>query len=208
MNSNLVFVIDDDLSIRKGLDRLLRLANYETEVLESASDFLARPQYPGPCCVIVDVQMPGLSGLAFQTTLAQRRREEQLIFITGHGDIPMCARVMKAGAVDFLPKPFQPRELLKCVERALVRSAEQREHAQRKNDARCLLDSLTPREFEVMQLLATGMLNKQVGAELGIAEKTVKVHHGRVTQKLQVTSVAELVQLMHKAEVAPPSRPR
>jgi FixJ family two-component response regulator len=208
MNSNLVFVIDDDLSIRKGLDRLLRLANYETEVLESASDFLARPQYPGPCCVIVDVQMPGLSGLAFQTTLAQRRREEQLIFITGHGDIPMCARAMKAGAVDFLPKPFQSRELLKCVERALVRSAEQRERAQRKNDARCLLDSLTPREFEVMQLLATGMLNKQVGAELGIAEKTVKVHRGRVTQKLQVTSVAELVQLMHKAEVATPSRPR
>jgi FixJ family two-component response regulator len=208
MNSNLVFVIDDDLSIRKGLDRLLRLANYETEVLESASDFLERPQHPGPCCVIVDVQMPGLNGLAFQTTLAQRRREEQLIFITGHGDIPMCARAMKAGAVDFLPKPFLPRELLKCVERALVRSAEQRERAQRKNDARCLLDSLTPREFEVMQLLATGMLNKQVGAELGIAEKTVKVHRGRVTQKLQVTSVAELVQLMHKAEVAPPSRPR
>jgi FixJ family two-component response regulator len=208
MNTNLVFVIDDDPSIRKGLARLLRLANYETEIFESASDFLERPQHPGPCCVIVDVQMPGLDGLAFQTTLAQRRREEQLIFITGHGDIPMCARAMKAGAVDFLPKPFQPRELLKCVERALNRSVEQREHAQRKNHARDLLDSLTPREFEVMQLLTTGMLNKQVGAELGIAEKTVKVHRGRVTQKLQVTSVAELVQLMHKAEVAPPLRPR
>jgi FixJ family two-component response regulator len=208
MNSSLVFVIDDDLSIRKGLARLLRLADYETEVFESASEFLARPQYPGPCCVIVDVQMPGLNGLAFQTTLAQRRREEQLIFITGHGDIPMCARAMKAGAIDFLPKPFQPRELLKCVERALVRSVEQREHAQRKNHARGLLDSLTPREFEVMQLLTTGMLNKQVAAELGIAEKTVKVHRGRVTQKMQVTSVAELVQVMHKAGVAPPPRPR
>lgn len=208
MNSKLVFVIDDDPSIRKGLARLLRLANYETEIFESASDFLARPQHRGPCCVIVDVQMPGLNGLAFQTTLAQRRREEQLIFITGHGDIPMCARAMKAGAVDFLPKPFQPKELLKSVERALARSVEQRERAQRKNHARGLLDSLTPREFEVMQLLTTGMLNKQVGAELGIAEKTVKVHRGRVTQKLQVTSVAELVQLMHKAEVAPPPRPR
>jgi FixJ family two-component response regulator len=207
-NSNLVFVIDDDPSIRKGLGRLLRLANYETEVFETASDFLACPQHPGPCCVIVDVQMPGLNGLAFQTTLAQRRREEQLIFITGYGDIPMCARAMKAGAVDFLPKPFQPKQLLKCVERALIRSREQRERAQRKNDARGLLDSLTPREFEVMQLLTTGMLNKQVGAELGIAEKTVKVHRGRVTQKLQVTSVAELVQLMHKAEVAPLPRPR
>ena len=207
-NSSLVFVVDDDPSIRKGLDRLLRLANYETEVFESASDFLARPRPPGPCCVIVDVQMPGLNGLALQTALVQRRREEQLIFITGHGDIPMCARAMKAGAVDFLSKPFQPKELLKCVERALIRSAEQRERAQRKNNARDLLDSLTPREFEVMELLTTGMLNKQVGAELGIAEKTVKVHRGRVTQKLQVTSVAELVQLMHKAEVAPPARPR
>jgi FixJ family two-component response regulator len=208
MNSTLVFVIDDDPSIRKGLGRMLRLADYETEVFESASEFLARPRHPGPCCVIVDVQMPGLNGLKFQETLVQRRREEQLIFITGHGDIPMCARVMKAGAVDFLPKPFKPRELLKCVERALARSIQQRERAQRKNDARCLLDALTPREFEVMELLTTGMLNKQVGAELGIAEKTVKVHRGRVTQKLQVTSVAELVQLMHKAGVAPPARPR
>lgn len=208
MSSTLVFIIDDDLSVRKGLSRLLRLADYETEVFESASDFLARPPHPGPCCVIVDVQMPGLNGLALQTTLAQRRREEQLIFITGHGDIPMCARAMKAGAVDFLPKPFEPKELLECVERALARSVEQRERAQRRNDARGLLDSLTPREFEVMELLTTGMLNKQVGAELGIAEKTVKVHRGRVSHKLQITSVAELVQLMHKAGVAPPFRPR
>src|SRR5690349_19815015 len=152
--------------------------------------------------------MPGLNGLKFQETLTQRRREEQLIFITGHGDIPMSARSMKAGAVDFLPKPFQPKELLKCVEQALARSVEQRERAQRKNDVRNLLDSLTPREFEVMELLSTGLLNKQVGAELGIAEKTVKVHRGRVTQKLRVTSAAELVQLMHKAGVAPPPRPR
>ena len=208
MNSTRVFVIDDDPSIRKGLARLLRLVHYETEVFQSASDFLERPRHPGPCCVIVDVQMPGLNGLKFQEALVQRRREEQLIFITGHGDIPMCARAMKAGAVDFLPKPFKPKELLKCVDRALARSVEERERAQRKNDARGLLDSLTPREFEVMELLTTGLLNKQVGAELGIAEKTVKVHRGRVTQKLQVTSVAELVQLMHKAGVAPPARPR
>ena len=208
MNSTLVFVIDDDPSIRKGLARMLRFADYETEVFESASDFLARPRHPGPCCVIVDVQMPGLNGLKFQETLTQRRRDEQLIFITGHGDIAMCARAMKAGAVDFLPKPFRPKDLLKCVERALARSVEQRERAQRENDARGLLDSLTPREFEVMELLTTGLLNKQVGSELGIAEKTVKVHRGRVTQKLRVTSVAELVQLMHKAGVAPPARPR
>lgn len=156
--------------------------------------------------MILDVQMPGLNGIAFQETLLQRRREEQLIFITGQGNVPMCARTMKAGAVDFLPKPFKPAELVKCVDRALARSVEQRERAQRKYTVRRLLDLLTPREFEVMQLLTTGMLNKQVGAELGIAEKTVKVHRGRVTQKLRVNSVAELVGPMHTAGVTPTAR--
>lgn len=196
-----VFVIDDDESVRKGLKRLLRSANYESEVFKSASDFLARPPHSGPACVIVDVQMPGINGIDFQQALIQRRREEQLVFITGYGNIPMCARVMKAGAVDFLPKPFKSRELLKCVEDALHRSAEQRRRAAERYEARRLLDLLTPREFEVMQLVITGMLNKQVGGELGVAEKTVKVHRGRLMQKLGVTSVAELVQLVQKAEV-------
>jgi FixJ family two-component response regulator len=196
-----VFVIDDDESVRKGLKRLLRSANYESEVFKSASDFLARPPHSGPACVIVDVQMPGINGIDFQQALIQRRREEQLVFITGYGNIPMCARVMKAGAVDFLLKPFKTRELLKCVEQALHRSAEQRRRAAERYEARRLLDLLTPREFEVMQLVIRGMLNKQVGGELGVAEKTVKVHRGRLMQKLGVTSVAELVQLVQKAEV-------
>jgi FixJ family two-component response regulator len=200
-----VFVIDDDESVRKGLKRLLRSANYESEVFKSASDFLARPPHPGPACVIVDVQMPGINGIDFQQALIQRRREEQLVFITGHGTIPMCTRVMKAGAVDFLPKPFNSRELLKCVEQALHRSAEQRRSAAERNGARRLLDLLTPREFEVMQLVITGMLNKQVGGELGVAEKTIKVHRGRLMQKLGVTSVAELVKLAQKAGVPPPA---
>ena len=118
----------------------------------------------------------------------------------------MCARVMKAGAVDFLPKPFKSQELLKCVEDALHRSAEQRRRAAERNEARRLLDLLTPREFEVMQLVIRGMLNKQVGGELGVAEKTVKVHRGRLMQKVGVTSVAELVQLVQKAEIRPPVR--
>ena len=201
-----VFVIDDDESVRKGLKRLLRSANYESEVFKSASDFLARPPHPGPACVIVDVQMPGLNGIDFQQALIQRRREEQLVFITGYGNIPMCARVMKAGAVDFLAKPFKSRELLKCVENALHRSAEQRRRAAERNEARRLLDLLTPREFEVMQLVITGMLNKQVGGELGVAEKTVKVHRGRLMQKLGVTSVAELVQMVQKGGVPPLAR--
>jgi FixJ family two-component response regulator len=202
--SPVVFVIDDDESVRKSLKRLLRSADYESELFGSASDYLARSPHSGPSCVIVDVRMPGLNGIDFQETLIQRRREEQLIFITGHGDIPMCARVMKAGAVDFLSKPFKSRDLLGCVERALDRSSRQRRDADQRNGARRLLDLLTPREFEVMQLVITGMLNKQIGGELGMAEKTVKVHRGRVMQKLGVASVAELVRLVQRAGVAQP----
>lgn len=167
----LVFVIDDDESVRKSVKRLLRSADYEAETFGSAADFLARAPHAGPACVIVDVKMPGLNGFDFQQALIQRRREEQLVFITGHGNIPMCAQVMKAGAVDFLPKPFKPRELLKCVERAIARSTEQRRRAAEQSEARRWLDLLTPREFAVMQLVITGMLNKQVGGELGMAEK-------------------------------------
>jgi FixJ family two-component response regulator len=203
--NSLVFAIDDDPSVRKGLARLLRSARYKSEIFESASDFLARPPHSGPSCVIVDVQMPGLNGMELQEDLVRRRREEQLVFITGHGDIPMCARAMKAGAVDFLRKPFRDDELLQCVQNALIRSAEQRRRNAEKTEARRLLDLLTPREFEVMELVITGMLNKQIAGELGTAEKTVKVHRGRVMQKLGVTSVAELVRLVERACLASPA---
>jgi FixJ family two-component response regulator len=202
-----VFVIDDDESIRKSLRRLLDAAQYDAELFKSASEFLSRSAHPGPSCVIVDVQMPGLDGIDFQNVLIENNREEQLIFITGHGDIPMCARAMKAGAVDFLPKPFKPKQLLESVERALTRSAEQRRRASEKNRARELLERLTPREYEVMQLVATGLLNKQVGGELGMAEKTVKTHRAHVMQKLGITSVAELMVVLQKAEAPPVSRP-
>jgi FixJ family two-component response regulator len=198
----LVFLIDDDASVRKGVSRLLRSAGYKCETFASANDFLAREQHPGPACLIVDVRMPGLNGMELQEALMQRRREEQLVFITGHGDISMCSQAMKAGAVDFLPKPFGDDQLLECVARALSRSTEQRQRTGEKSKARRLLDSLTPREFEVMQLVVAGMLNKQIAAELAIAEKTVKVHRGRVMQKLGITSVAELVRAVEKAGVA------
>jgi FixJ family two-component response regulator len=201
-SNSLVFAIDDDASVRKGLGRLLRSAGYKSEILESAADFLTCAPHSGPSCVIVDVRMPGLNGLELQKHLIQRRREEQLVFITGHGDIPMCAQAMKAGAVDFLRKPFRDDELLQCIRSALIRSAEQRQRSTEKNEARRLLDLLTPREFEVMQLVITGMLNKQIAGELGTAEKTVKVHRHRVMQKLGVTSVAQLVRLVQKACVA------
>jgi len=199
--NGLVFIIDDDSSVRKSLKRLLGSADYETEVFASAADFLIRPPHPGSTCVIVDVKMPGLNGIEFQKTLLQRRREEQLVFITGHGNIAMCAKAMKAGAVDFLSKPFRATDLLECVQRALDRSTEQRRRTTERDEARRLLDFLTPREFEVMQLVIAGLSNKQVGGELGMAEKTVKVHRGRVTQKLGITSVPELVRLAQRAGV-------
>jgi FixJ family two-component response regulator len=202
-----VFVIDDDESVRKSLKRLLDAVNYTTEVFESASEFLSCSAYQGPSCVIVDVKMPGLNGIDFQQALIKHGREEQLIFITAHGDIPMCAQAMKAGAIDFLPKPFRPDQLLKSVERALARSSEQLLRASARNNARALLERLTPREYEVMQLVATGLLNKQVGGELGMAEKTVKTHRAHMMQKLKITSVAELMVILHKAEVRPPVKP-
>jgi FixJ family two-component response regulator len=200
--NSLVFLIDDDASVRRGVSRLLRSAGFKNEAFGSASDFLARDQHAGPACVIVDVRMPGINGMDLQNVLIQRRREEQLVFITGHGDILMCAQAMKAGAVDFLPKPFRDTELLQCVERALARSADQRRRAIEKGAARRLLDLLTPREFEVMQLVITGMLNKQIASELGTAEKTIKVHRGRVMKKLGIASVADLVRLAETAQIA------
>lgn len=203
MNSEngLVFLIDDDPSVRRGVSRLLRSAGFKNEAFNSASDFLMRDQHPGPACVIVDVRMPGINGMDLQTLLIQRRREEQLVFITGHGNISMCAQAMKAGAVDFLTKPFRAKELLECVERALTRAAEQRRRGVEKTEARRLLDLLTPREFEVMQLVITGKLNKQIAAQLGTAEKTIKVHRGRVMKKLGIASVAELVRLVETAQI-------
>ncbi len=203
----MVFVIDDDASMRKSLGRLLDAARYKVELFKSASDFLSRSAHPGPSCVIVDVRMPGLNGIDFQKVLIEHGQQEQLIFITGHGNVPMCARAMKAGAIDFLPKPFKHKELLASVERALTRSAEQRRRASEKHHARGLLERLTPREYEVMQLVATGMLNKQVGAELEMAEKTVKTHRAHMMQKLHITSVAELMGVLQKAEVQPLIRP-
>src|SRR5437016_5743487 len=147
--------------------------------------------------------MPAINRMDLQESLVKHRREEHLVLIPGHGDSPMCTQAMNAGAVDFLRKPFGDDELIQCVQNALIRSAEQRRRSAEQDQARRLLDLLTPREFEVMQLVITGMLNKQIAGELGTAEKTVKVHRHRVMQKLGITSVAELVRFVQKACVAP-----
>src|SRR5947199_8114654 len=192
-STGVVFVIDDDQSMRKSLERLLDAACYKVELFKSASEFLSRSAHAGPSCVIVDVRMPELNGIDFQKALIEVGRQEQLVFITGHGDIPMCAKAMKAGAVDFLPKPFKPKQLLESVERALTRSAEQRRRESEKNHAGGSLDRLTPRQYEVIQLVARGRLNKQLGGELGMAAKTVKTHRAHVLQKLGITPSTHLL---------------
>jgi len=193
--------VDDDESIRRSLSRLFRSTGLPAETFPSANSYLERPPHEGPSCVVLDVRMPGLDGLELQQALI--RREAQIIFITGHGDVPMCAEAMKAGAIDFLTKPVDDEELLGAVARALARSVEVREAAGQRTAARALLDKLTPREFEVFQCVITGLLNKQIADELGAAEKTIKIHRGRVMEKLGVTSVPELLRIALAAGVAP-----
>jgi FixJ family two-component response regulator len=197
----LICVVDDDESVRRSLGRLFRSARLAAETFASAKEFLERTEHNGPSCLVLDVRMPGLDGLELQQALADR--ETQIIFLTGHGDVPMCADAMKAGAVDFLTKPVDDEELLAAVSRALAFSVETRKAGAECAAARALLDTLTPREVEVMQRVIAGQLNKQIAADLGAAEKTVKVHRGRVMEKMRVTSVADLVRLAQSAGLAP-----
>ena len=199
----LVCVVDDDDSVRKSLSRLFRSAHLPAETFPSARSYLDRAAHQGPSCLVLDVCMPGVDGLELQHALADRR--EQIIFLTGHGDVPMCADAMKAGAVDFLTKPVDDEKLLSAVSRALASSVELRRAAAERALARTRLNLLTPREFEVMQRVIAGALNKQIADSLGTAEKTVKIHRGRVMEKMSVSSVAELVRIAQAAGVAPVS---
>ena len=196
-NPQSVCVVDDDPSVRRGLSHLLGAAGYHVEVFTSADDFLAHeresPSRGG--CLILDVQMPGLSGMDLQQALAAIEESMPIIFITGHGDIPMSVRAMKRGAVDFLAKPFEDEDLLKAIAVAMQRDQEAHVQHAEVAEIREREQTLTPRERAVMELVITGMLNKQIAAELGIEEGTVKVHRGRVMHKMSVPSVAELVGL-------------
>jgi FixJ family two-component response regulator len=198
-----VFVVDDDQSVRTSLANLLQTEDYAVEIFANAADYLARVPHPGPACLVLDVRLPGLDGLALQQQLTEEGRMEQIVFISGHGDIPMGIGAMKRGAVDFLPKPFRDDELLFAVARALARSAEDCQKRFEVVESRARLAKLTPREFEVFRLVIAGRLNKEIGAELGIALRTIKTHRARVMQKIAVVSVAELVRLAQKAGVAP-----
>jgi FixJ family two-component response regulator len=199
----LVGVVDDDESVRRGLRRLLKSAGYLAETFGSAENYLAREIFTGPICLILDVRMPGLNGLALQEALETRGACEQIVFITGHGDVSTCKQAMKKGAIDFLTKPFEGDELIEAVNRALERSRESIRKKGERREARGRIDRLTPREFEVLRFVIIGLLNKQIAAELSTAEKTIKVHRGRVMQKLGVTCVPDLVRISQRAGVIP-----
>jgi RNA polymerase sigma factor (sigma-70 family) len=202
---SLVYVIDDDTSMLKAIGRLLESEDYSVEMFTGAREFLARVPHTGPSCVILDLNLPGLNGLELQQALAERGLGEQIIFITGGASVPTCVQAMKAGAVDYLSKPFGDEELLSALDKALTRSSEQwRQHSQRKK-VRERLAMLTPREFEVLKLVIGGLLNKQIASQLGTTEGTIKVHRGRVMEKMGATSIAELVILAQRAGIAPAS---
>ena len=194
-----VFLVDDDSSVRRALTRLIKSAGYPVLAFASAGEFLENNvPSDGPACLFLDIRMPGLSGLDLQGELQKRDSILPIIFITGHGDIPMSVKAMKAGAVDFLPKPVKDKELLPAIEQALARAG--RESAERTEiaDIRRRSVTLTPREREVMELVVTGMLNKQIAHELGTVEKTIKIHRARVMQKMKAGSLAELVRIAER----------
>jgi RNA polymerase sigma factor (sigma-70 family) len=205
MAEPLVFIVDDDAAVRRSVERLIRSVGLNVESFASADEFLRREPPEGPACVVLDVRMPGLSGLDLQEKLAAADLAIPIIFMTGHGTVPMSVRAMKAGAVDFLQKPFDDQDLLDAVHQALERDRQARLADEQLQNVRQRMETLTPREREVFALVVSGMLNKQIAAELGTSEKTIKVHRARVMQKMHADSLADLVRLAEKAGVGPPT---
>jgi FixJ family two-component response regulator len=198
-----VFIIDDDPSVRRGLSRLIRIGGFNVKSFASAQDFLASQYYNSPGCIVLDLQMPGLSGLDLQAELNKAEYSIPIIFISAHGNVPTTAQAMKEGALEFLTKPVDRDQLLKAIRAALDRDRAGREEHTKLRQIRERLAKLTPREFEVMTFVIAGLLNKQIAYKLGITEDTVKIHRGRVMSKMGVASVAELVRLTQKAGVEP-----
>jgi FixJ family two-component response regulator len=198
----IVFVIDDDASIRESLKSLIRSVGLHVELFGTAQEFLERKPADVPSCLVLDVRLPGISGLNFQNQLAQAHIPIPLIFITGHGDIAMSVRAMKAGAVEFLTKPFRDQDLLDAIELALEKDRRRRQQEAEKSELKSKYESLTPREREVFPLVISGRLNKQIAAELATSETTVKVHRGQLMKKMGADSLADLVRMAEKLGIS------
>ena len=202
----IVFVVDDDKAVRKSLERLIKSVGLIVQPFSSAREFLESDTSDGPSCLVLDVRMPGLSGIDLQKELDKMGYTIPIIFITGYGDIPMSVRTMKRGAIDFLTKPFNDQDLLDAIHRAIEKDKQTRREQDEIGTIQQRVDSLTPREREVFSLVVTGMLNKQVAYDLGMSEKTVKVHRSRVMDKMQADSLAELVRLAYKVGIGSSTR--
>jgi len=203
----IVFVVDDDISVRESLESLIRFVGWQPEMFGSAEEFLARPRPLVPSCLVLDVSLPDLNGLELQKLIAGDRVDMPIIFITGHGDVPMTVQAMKAGAVEFLTKPFDDEVLLTAIRHAIERSSAALGHAAEMQELRACYNSLTPRERDVMRLVVSGMLNKQIGLMLGISEITVKAHRGKVMQKMKTDSLAEMVKIAVRLGLTPARNP-
>ena len=198
----IVFVVDDDVSVRESLELLIRCEGWQPETFASAHDFLVHPRALAPSCLVLDVSLPGLNGLDLQRRVAAERTDMPIIFITGYGDVPMTVQAMKAGAIEFLTKPFSDEVLLSAIRQAIERSRVALGHESKMRELKDSYASLTVRERQVMALVASGLLNKQVGGELGISEITVKAHRGKVMQKMKADSLADLVRMAARLRLA------